>query len=126
MVPPRYALLVHLASNRFSHVYGQVWRQASAVEAQRLILAGTTSFAGLITVLLTRNYGSSVAPSMVPMSVVILGAGAATGFCGAFRFRSRLFPGRRRPEQRPTGLRVVVVGAGKAGGSMIREMLRDP
>jgi FlaA1/EpsC-like NDP-sugar epimerase len=110
------ALVVSLASNWLWGLYGRMWRHASVVEARRVLGAAAITCAILSVVFLTGD-------REMPMSVVVLGTVCASMFFGMLRFQSRLFAFRRRSVDDPT--RVLVVGAGKSGGAMLREMLRD-
>ena len=97
-------------------LYGQLWRHASIYEARRLVYAGLTTMAVLLTV--------EGFERQVPISVVFTGSVCASFLMGMLRFQSRLFSFRRRSEQ--PGLRVVVIGAGDAGASLVGDMLRSP
>ena len=110
------AVLVHLLSNWRWGLYGQMWRHASLQEACRVLLASTTAMLVLSTVAL-------VGPD-VPLSVNVLGALVATILLGGIRFQYRLFA-LRRSEAQPSGLRVLVIGAGETAASVIREMSRN-
>ncbi len=108
------AIAVHLVANRVWGAYGHMWQHASVQEAQRLLLAAATS---TIVMLVVFSFPSD----SVPISVRAVGPLLATALMGATRFQSRLFAVRRSSSRAP-GLRVVVVGAGRAGGQIIREM----
>jgi FlaA1/EpsC-like NDP-sugar epimerase len=115
------AVLVHLLSNASWGLYRQMWRHASIVEARQVLLADAVALAVLIPVYFT------VDRSRVPLSVIVLGAMMATLLVGGMRFQSRLFAIRKHAETTATpGMRVAVVGAGEAGASIVREMLRTP
>jgi FlaA1/EpsC-like NDP-sugar epimerase len=99
-------------------LYGQIWKHASVLEARRIILA-TMSTALILTAIMV------VGTRLIPLSVVGLGSLLYTLLAGATRFQSRLFALRRVQSDQP-GLRVVVLGAGESGASLVREMLRSP
>lgn len=112
-------VLVHLGSNLAWGLYGQIWKHASVAEARRIVFAGATAGALIFLVNPTRAFP-------VPRSVALLGAFLATMMMGAARFQGRL---RRRATAVAPGdggaTRVVVVGAGDAGASIVREMRRQ-
>ena len=110
------AVGLHLASNWVWGLYGQMWRHASVAEARRVCL----SVASVSPVLLL-----GFAPHNVPVSVALFGGCGTVILLGAVRFHSRLFAFNRNSD-RGFGLRVAVIGAGRAGGTIVREMRRDP
>lgn len=126
-VPPEYwdrlgtfapvALLVTVSSGCVWGLYGQVWEQASVNEARRVLLAGASTTVVLL-------WFATLAPQRMPLSVIVLGGLSATMLSGGLRFQSRLFALHRA--DRGADLRVVVVGAGDAGGTIIRELLSHP
>jgi FlaA1/EpsC-like NDP-sugar epimerase len=103
-------------SNGAWGLYGQLWRHASLYEARQLVLSGATA----TVILLMYEYG----PRNVPLSVVFSGCILGTFFMALLRFQSRLFSYRRAAQDH--GLRVVVIGAGDAGASLVGDMLRSP
>jgi FlaA1/EpsC-like NDP-sugar epimerase len=111
-------IIVTLAMNWLWGLYGQLWRHASVLEARRIILS-TLSTTVILTAIMV------VSTRLIPLSVVGLGCLLYTLLAGATRFQSRLFALSRRQNDQ-SGLRVVVLGAGRTGASLVREMLRDP
>jgi FlaA1/EpsC-like NDP-sugar epimerase len=112
---------LHLLTNFFFGLYGQMWRYASVQEARRVILAGI--LAGLAVVSATLLIGGRDRP--LPLSVAIIGSALSLMGVGAIRFQSRLFGFRRRTlEAQP--MRVLVVGAGDAGSMVLKDLLRNP
>ena len=107
----------HLVANWGCGLYRQMWRHASASEAVRVVQAGIAASALILLVWYLLN------PRPVPLSVAVLGAFVATMVMGALRFQSRLLSFHKR-SAKPSGLRVVVVGAGEAGAAIVREMKR--
>ncbi len=107
-----------------SGLYSRMWRYASVIEARQLLRAGVIAalLLGAVTVL-TDVLGADRRP--VPLGVVVLGSALATGLMGCTRFQSRLVTANRRPSG-PSGLRVVVVGAGDTGAALVRQMLTSP
>jgi FlaA1/EpsC-like NDP-sugar epimerase len=115
------AIPVHVLSNWGWGLYRQMWRHASVHEAMRVIMAGATSTVFVLSAYLVLDYP-------VPLSVVVLGSFVATCLTFGLRFRPRIFGNAMRiwrPEPR-NGLPVVVVGAGEAGATIVREMQRGP
>ena len=110
------AVIVHLSANWLAGLYGPVWQQASIHEAQRLLLAGAGATVTLTTALL-------VLPRYVPLSVALIGGGIATGLFGILRFQSRLFAFRRGVGD--GAARVLIVGAGNAAASLLRDLERN-
>jgi FlaA1/EpsC-like NDP-sugar epimerase len=113
------AIIVHITANWIAGLYGQVWRYASIAEARRVLAAGFGSGAVLFLV----SFASS---KPMPRSVIILGALVVTYFLGGLRFQSRLFAFNRAMVRSESGLRIAIVGAGKAAASIVREMLDHP
>ncbi|HEX6569051.1 MAG TPA: nucleoside-diphosphate sugar epimerase/dehydratase [Acidimicrobiales bacterium] len=112
-------ILVHLGSNLAWGLYGQIWKHASVAEARRIVFAGATAGVVIFVVNPTRAFP-------VPRSVALLGAFLATMVMGAARFQGRLR--RRAGASSPdahAATRVVIVGAGDAGASIVREMRRQ-
>jgi FlaA1/EpsC-like NDP-sugar epimerase len=118
------AIVVHISANWIAGLYGQVWRYASIAEARRVLAAGF----GSGVVLFVASFATSFATSKpMPRSVIILGALVVTYFLGGLRFQSRLFAfNRAMVRSDDSGLRVAIVGAGKAAASIVREMLDNP
>lgn len=107
--------VLHVLVNWAWGLYGQMWRHASVEEARRILLSGATTTAALLVV-----FGPA---RPEPLSVLVLGAAASTLLFGAVRFHSRLFAFRRGAG--PRERRVLVVGAGDSGATIIRDMLRS-
>jgi FlaA1/EpsC-like NDP-sugar epimerase len=109
---------VGLAMNWLWGLYGELWEHASVLEARRIILSTVSTGAVLTAVVI-------IGPRLLPLSVVGLGCILYTALSGAFRFRSRLLSLQREQSDQP-GLRVVILGAGESGATLVREMLRSP
>ncbi len=112
------ALATFICANAVAGVYGQLWRYASIVEARRVLLAGGLATALLL--LLDTFY------RLVPLTVAVVAGLVATMFVGLARFQTRLVSFRRStmastPEP-GSGLHVVIVGAGRSGAELIRQM----
>jgi len=108
---------VHLLCNAAFGLYGVVWREAGIEEARRLLASGT-----VVTLL-----GSTMALTLTspPWSLVTLGPVLATFMTGLGRFRSRLFAWQRHSPD-SGAQRLVVVGAGRTGANLVRELLDNP
>jgi FlaA1/EpsC-like NDP-sugar epimerase len=109
---------IGLAMNWLWGLYGELWEHASVLEARRIILS-TVSTGAVLTVVMI------IGPRLLPLSVVGLGCILYAALSGAFRFRSRLLSLQREQSDQP-GLRVVILGAGESGATLVREMLRSP
>jgi FlaA1/EpsC-like NDP-sugar epimerase len=112
------AVAVFITVNAATGVYGQLWRHASVVEARRVLLAGCIATALVVAL--------DVVHRFVPLTVAAFSGLVATMFVGLARFHSRLVSFRRRVDagvETGTGLRVVIIGAGRSGAELIRQML---
>ncbi len=110
---PLVVLLV-LSVNSLWGMYNQMWRHASVTEARRILGAGAT-----LLVLMWLLF--DLVPWMVPRSISFLTVGLYTALAGAVRFHARLFSMQRRGEDL-SALRVVVLGAGERGSTLIRAL----
>ena len=97
--------------------YGRTWRHASIDEAVRLIAAGLCSG---ITLFVAFTWGTQ----RMPYTVLVAGPITVTFLFGVVRFQSRLFAF-RRASYRTGGVRVAVVGAGRTGATLLREMKQE-
>jgi FlaA1/EpsC-like NDP-sugar epimerase len=113
--------VVHLLSNYLFGLYGQMWRYASVEEARRVVLAGSVGGAVVVALGVTWNAGRHA----LPLSVMVFGAVLSLLGFGAVRFQSRLFSFRRRTVS-STIARVLVVGAGRAGSLLLKDLIGDP
>jgi FlaA1/EpsC-like NDP-sugar epimerase len=116
------AVVVTIAADASCGLYRQLWRHASIVEARRILLAG---FASGTVLLLVHAVLIATSNILVPFSVVIAGAGLSLAFAGALRFQSRLMAFRRQ-DSGSQARRVAIVGAGRAGAALVRDMLAEP
>ena len=119
IVAPAIAV-VHVLTNHLFGLYGEVWRFASVREARRVAVSAATAGAVLLAadVWLLRS-------RPLPWSVVAFGAVLSLIGFGAVRFQSRLFAVRRRAVK-DERVRVLLVGAGKAGDMVLRDVLHNP
>lgn len=111
-----FTMVLVMVSNLAYGLYGQLWRHASFFEARQLAKSGITITAAVVLI--------EAVLRQVPLSVAFSAPVMATLLMGAVRFQSRLFAFRRRRLEQ--GLRVVVIGAGDAGASLVGDMLRNP
>ena len=109
-------LVIVLLTNTALGLYGKLWRHASMYEARRLVLSGL--------IIGTSLFALEFVQRRMPFSVVFSGTIVATFLMALVRFQSRLFSFRRSTES--PGMRVVVIGAGDAGASLVADMLRSP
>jgi FlaA1/EpsC-like NDP-sugar epimerase len=112
--------VLHLLSNYLLGLYGQMWRYASVEEARRVVLAGVVG--GALVVAVGEIWPG---PRPLPLSVVIFGTVLSLLGFGAIRFQSRLFSFRRRSLP-STVARVLVVGAGRAGSLLLKDLSGNP
>jgi FlaA1/EpsC-like NDP-sugar epimerase len=103
-------------------LYARLWRYASVTDLA--LIARATAISGLAIALV----GGLILPALgiipfrVPLSVLILDAGLTALFVGLPRFAARLSVRRARVEgARPA----IIVGAGAAGGLIVRELLEN-
>lgn len=116
------AVPVKLALFYLMGLYARLWRYASVTDleliARASVLSGVvvTVVGGFLLPIL------DVIPSRVPFSVLVLDACLTGIFVGLPRFAARLSLRRARSESaRPA----IVVGAGAAGGLIVRELLEN-
>jgi len=133
-VPARYwqafrwfipiVMAVHLGSNYFMGLYGQMWRYASVQEARRVLMAVGSALVLNLAITLFLLPGRRP----IPLSVLGLGALLSLVAFGALRFQSRLFALRRRSVDRSGGrtTRVLLVGAGDAGAMVLADTQKNP
>jgi UDP-GlcNAc:undecaprenyl-phosphate GlcNAc-1-phosphate transferase len=101
-------------------IYRRVWRFATARDAVAIAAACLLSeLAAFGTVVATRSLGS------FPARVFIVDAVVCTGLVVLSRLMLRLLPALIAARQ-PVRRRVLVVGAGRAGRSLVRELREEP
>ena len=113
-IPVKLLLLLGLG------MYARLWRYASVTDLE--LIARASAISGAVITLLGALLLPSIdfLPQRVPLSVLILDAGLTGIFIGLPRFAARLRV-RRAPMKgsRPA----LIVGAGAAGGLIVRELL---
>ncbi len=104
-------MLVHLGANVVFGNYGHVWRYASIEEAVRVVAAAMS--AGVVMIALAGLYQRFFSPTtLVPLSVLVMGAFLSLAGMGGLRFWSRLFSKQRMNEMDHDRHRALVVGVG--------------
>jgi FlaA1/EpsC-like NDP-sugar epimerase len=116
------AVVIHVLTNSFFGLYGQMWRYASVEEARRVVFSG--AMAGVLVVIAATQAWAMVGTRPLPMSVVVLGAALSLVSFGVVRFQTRLFAFQRRSIS-GGGVRVLIVGAGEAGAMILRDLVRN-
>jgi UDP-GlcNAc:undecaprenyl-phosphate GlcNAc-1-phosphate transferase len=101
-------------------IYRRVWRYATARDALAIALAiGISEILALGVVVATRPLGG------FPMRVFLVDAVVCTALVTSSRLVLRLLPELAATRRRGARRRVVVVGAGRAGRSLVRELRED-
>jgi len=110
----------------FSGMYQRYWRYASIDEVALIgILAGFAAVLQTIAFILL--YHVQFLPfSDIPRSIPILDGILSFLYVGGIRMTMRLAERSKERLSRPEGIRTLVVGAGKAGLSLVSEMQRNP
>ena len=105
-------------------IYRFLWRHASLVELERLIVAGATATAlTFVTGAILIN-GFGLAPIRLPLSTLLLDALLASVVMVAPRLAVR-FAARRPLTNRRTQHRAIIVGAGGLGQSILRDLAQS-
>ena len=116
------ALLVcRLSIFYFLGLFHGLWRYAGMPELKSLVWATTIGTGGFIGV------GAMWHTAQMPPRSIYVGEWLASiVLVGGFRFLIRIFRERRLGELRPNGIRTLIVGAGDAGESLLRDVQRMP
>jgi FlaA1/EpsC-like NDP-sugar epimerase len=96
-----------------------LWRYAGMPELKSLVWATTIGTAGFIGVGAMWH-----AAQMPPRSIYVGEWLASIVLVGGFRFFIRIFRERRLGQRQPDGIRTLIVGAGDAGESLLRDVQR--
>jgi len=117
---------VKLAIFLSTGLYRRVWRHASVHEAERIVealaLSGVVCF-GIGALVIP---GLGLAPSRVPISVLILDALFTATIITLPRAAVRFHAARQPRGQQADARRVLIAGAGSAGAMIVRELLGNP
>ena len=102
-------------------IYRRVWRYATARDALAIVVAVVTSeVLAFIVVWTTRPLGD------FPARVFVVDAVACAALICTSRLSVRLLPEFTAMRRRGSQRRVLVIGAGRAGRSLVRELREDP
>ena len=107
-------------------LYSRVWRHASVHEVEQVLKAAGLS--GVVCFLLGAVVipGFGLAPSRVPLSILILDGLFAAAIFTLPRITVRLLATRRKGSQEKDAQRVLIAGAGAAGAMIVRELQGNP
>ncbi|NND04397.1 MAG: polysaccharide biosynthesis protein [Acidimicrobiia bacterium] len=111
-------VMAHLGANLLFGAYGHVWEYASVDEAMRLVFAATAAGLALVAMILGVDAAGLSNGRLVPIMVLILGAGLSLAGMGALRFRSRMFSFHRAGQSDPAA--ALVIGTGRAAADLAR------
>lgn len=105
-------------------LYGRLWRYASIADVERIVIAGVcVAIAGFGAGVLIIPH---LAAHRVPLSVLYIDGMAAMGFIALPRLLVRVGMQRSRRNSQSSARRALIVGAGSAGGMIIRELIANP
>ena len=107
-------------------LYRRIWRYASVHEVEQLLKATALSGAVCFAVGAWLIPGLHLAPSRVPVSVLVLDALFTAAAVALTRVTVRLVASHRPGGQRDDARRVLIAGAGDAGGMIVKELLANP
>jgi FlaA1/EpsC-like NDP-sugar epimerase len=105
-------------------MYRRLWRYASVTDLEMIVAASAVSgtLCGILGGVLLPLFG--LIPARVPLSVLVLDAGLTMVVVVVPRFLART--GARRERRRFAGAKpAIVVGAGAAGGLIVRELMEN-
>jgi FlaA1/EpsC-like NDP-sugar epimerase len=117
---------VKLSIAFWSGLYRRVWRHASVYEAHQIFKAASLSGAICFAIGAIVIPGLDLAPARVPLAVLILDALFTVAVLTLPRMAVRLMAVLRPNDQRNDARRVLIAGAGAAGGMIVRELLGHP
>lgn len=109
---------LHLLANLVFGAYGHVWEYASVEEAMRLVFAAIAAGVALVGMLVFAETLSGSNGRLLPIMVIVLGAGLSLAGMGALRFRSRMFSFHRAGQKDPAA--ALVVGTGQTAADLAR------
>lgn len=117
-------IAVHLVFNALFGAYGHVWEFASVEEAMRLVAAAVASGVVLAGLVMALRSGGLTDGHLLPLMVVVMGAGLSVGLMGISRFRSRMFSF-KRTGQVVERINTLVIGTGRAAADLARHSSKD-
>jgi FlaA1/EpsC-like NDP-sugar epimerase len=112
-------LLVQAAAFHYFHLYRGHWRFASLPDLVRIVKAVMIGTFVILAVIFVTTRLQSIPRSIFPLYCILL-----VGFLGFPRMLYRWVKDRHLYVGE--GTRVLIVGAGRAGDMLVRDMLRDP
>jgi len=107
-------------------LYSRVWRHASVHEVEQVLKAAALSGTVCFIVGAFVIPGLDLAPSRVPLSILILDALFAATIFTLPRIAVRLLATHRQGRRQEDAQRVLVAGAGSAGAMIVRELRGNP
>ena len=107
-------------------LYRRLWRHAGVLELEEILQASLLSAACCTVIGAFLLPGSGLTELRVPYSVLLLDALLTTGILALPRLMFRMLSRRRRPGSQVASTRVLIVGAGAAGGMIARELIGHP
>ncbi len=120
------SVVVWIAVLLAAGLYRRLWRHASVVEMERILLAGVTAGMICFTMGAVAFPELGIAESRVPLSVLSLHAFLALTVVAGSRMSMRVLGGRGERRRRADDRRALLVGAGAAGQLIARELLAHP
>ena len=106
-------------------MYRRLWRYASVADLEVILAACGVSAVACAVVAGIFIPTLGVIPQRVPLSVLVLDSGLTTLFVAVPRFLARMRARRDRRINRTAGRPALIVGAGAAGGLIVRELLEN-
>lgn len=113
-----FVMVVHVAVYLGFGLYRGDWRYSSLADLLRIIKAVVITCASILIVLWMETRMDGIPRSVIPLYGLLL-----VGFLGGVRFGFRSF--KERTNLPKTGKRVLIIGAGQAGESVARDLLRS-
>ncbi|HET7584832.1 MAG TPA: nucleoside-diphosphate sugar epimerase/dehydratase [Gemmatimonadaceae bacterium] len=107
-------------------LYRRLWRHASVVELEHILLAGLSAGAVCFALGAIVIPGLGISQARVPLSVLSLHVFFALTVVAAPRMALRVLGARSQRRRRSDDRRALVVGAGAAGQLIARELLAHP
>ena len=106
-------------------LYRRLWQYASVLELESILIA--TSLAGLASFFLGALLLplTGFTPGRVPLSILVIDWLLTAGFVSLPRLLLRMSRRRRNNHESGEARRVLIVGAGSAGGSIVRELMQN-